>query len=340
MEKYSVTEITTKSVWDKFVLSQNPQSFLQSWNWGETYKQYGETIWRLGFYKGGKLVGVALLIGQNAKRGKHILIPGGPLIEWGNNSLVSFVFKSIQSVAKNYGAWFVRMRPELVDTPENIKQVRQLGFVKAPMHLNAENTWVLSVEKSEEELLSGMRKNTRYMVRKSLQSDLSIESDKTSKGIATLYKLQNETVSRNKFVGFSEKFFKCQMDTFGEDGQAELYVIRKNNKPLAAAIILFYGDYAYYHHSGSSNKMREIPSSYYLQWYVIREARKRKLKGYNFWGIAPEGNTNHRFSGVTTFKTGFGGTRIDWVSAQDLPISSLYWATYLYESIRKRMRNL
>ena len=130
------------------------------------------------------------------------------------------------------------------------------------------------------------------------------------------------------------------MDTFGSDNQADLYVISKDNKDLVAAIIIYYGDYAYYHHSGSSNEMREIPSSYFLQWSVIKEAKKRKLKGYNFWGIAPEGEENHRFSGVTTFKRGFGGERIDWVHAHDLPISPLYWVTYVFESIRKTLRGL
>jgi len=292
----------------------------------------------MGIYSSTKLVGAFLMVGQRAKRGRHILIPGGPLINWENAELVNEVVLTIKSIAKQYRALFVRMRPELIDTAENRRMVRKLGFVPAPMHLHAENTWVLNVNRPLDQIMSEMRKNTRYLVRKSLQSELELVTDNSA--VDTLSLLQAETVERKKFVGFSEKFFAVQMQTFGGDNQAELYVVKKGKINLAAAIIIYYGDYAYYHHSGSSNTMREIPSSYFLQWHVIQEAHKRGLKGYNFWGIAPEGQTNHRFSGVTTFKTGFGGERIDWLHAHDLPISPGYAATFAYETIRKRLRGL
>ena len=80
--------------------------------------------------------------------------------------------------------------------------------------------------------------------------------------------------------------------------------------------------------------------SYFLQWQIIKEAKNRGIKYYNFWGIAPNDNPNHRFAGVTMFKTGFGGERIDWLHAHDLPISNKYWLTYLFESGRRIFRRL
>lgn len=109
---------------------------------------------------------------------------------------------------------------------------------------------------------------------------------------------------------------------------------------LSAAIIIFYGDYAYYHHSGSSSKIRPVPASYFLQWKIIQEAKKRGCKYYNFWGIAPNDNPKHRFAGVTIFKKGFGGKRINWLHAQDLPVSPLYWLTYIFETARRKRRSL
>lgn len=340
MHNYSLKEISNKSVWEEFILKQKPKSFLQSWNWGEVNVEMGETVIRVGYYDRKRLVGACQMITQNAKRGRHIIIPGGPLIDWTNEKLVAVWTKSIRDEAVKHNAWFVRVRPELINTSENKKLLSNLGFKNAPMHLHSENTWILEINKSDDEILAGMRKNTRYMVRKSLQIKFGLKRSTKSNDANILYNLQKETVKRHGFVGFSKKLFEIQINKFSQDNQSYLYILEYRKKPIAAAIIIFYGDMAYYHHSASSTLAREVPASYYLQWQIIQDAKKRGLKYYNFWGVAPEGVTNHRFSGVTTFKTGFGGERIDWLHAMDLPISKKYFGTYIFELARKRLRHL
>jgi lipid II:glycine glycyltransferase (peptidoglycan interpeptide bridge formation enzyme) len=340
MSRYEAKEIKSKTVWEEFVLSKNPKSFLQSWNWGEINSGLGEKIYRYGYYKSNKLFGVCLFITQNAKRGKHLIVPGGPILDWSDLALVSTWLATIKKLASLENAWFVRVRPELVDNNENLNLLKSFGFMKAPMHLHSENTWILNIDKDESEILLGMRKNTRYMVRKSLTSKLKINRTKLPKDSEILYELQKETVKRHGFVGFSNKLFKIQLEKFGKDDQATLYTVKLKGKVLVAAIIIFYGDTAYYHHSASSEAARDVPASYFLQWNVILDAKNRGVKYYNFWGIAPVGVTNHRFSGVTVFKTGFGGERIDWLHAMDFPISNKYWITYLFEMVRKKFRKL
>jgi lipid II:glycine glycyltransferase (peptidoglycan interpeptide bridge formation enzyme) len=340
MSKYKVEKIWDKRVWERFVLSKNPQSFLQSWNWGETNKLMGNKVLRLGFYYGKVLVGVCLLIKQEAKRGSHFLIPGGPLMNWKDKKLINLFVKEIKKIGKSEGVWFIRARPELLNTGENDQLFKKLGFVSAPMHLHAENTWVLNLKKTQNELLANMRKNTRYSVRKSLEKGIElIESDNFA-DVKILASLQEETVRRHKFTGFPAKFFKAQLEAFGVDDQAKLFLCKKDNQILVAAIIIFYGDIAYYHHSASNEKARALLASYYLQWRVIQEAKKRGCKEYNFWGVAPTDNPRHRFYGVTVFKKGFGGRQIDWLHAQDLPISLFYPITYLFERGRKAVRRL
>ena len=69
-----------------------------------------------------------------------------------------------------------------------------------------------------------------------------------------------------------------------------------------------------------------------------------KAAGYerfNLWGIAPAGQPNHRYAGVTTFKTGFGGEVIEYVPAHDLVLSKIgYFKDYVVESVRKKKRHL
>lgn len=341
MAKITVKEIEQKEVWDKFVLSTNPQSFLHSWNWGETNEKLGKKVFRLGFFKERKLIGVCLVIKEDAKRGSHFIIPAGPVIDWENTALRNYFLRVVRELAEKESVWFVRIRPELLETSSNRNLFSKMGFVSAPMHLHAENTWVLDIRPEEEVLLSGMRKSTRYGVKRSLNERLEIKLETDAESAKILARLQVATAERHRFVGFSENLFRSQLESFGRDDQGVLFVCYKNKKPLVAAIIIFYGDFAYYHHSGSSDEAGKTYASYFTQWQIIKEAKLRGKKYYNFWGIAPEGKeAHHRFSGVTLFKTGFGGSRVDWLHAQDLPVSSLYWFTYFFESVRRILRGL
>ena len=340
MPKYKVRKIQDKKTWEDFVLTQQPKTFLQSWNWGETNKKMGDKIFRLGIFENNQIVGAALMIEQKARRGPHFIIPGGPLIDWTNKSLVGFFVKTIKDLAVLKGAWFIRIRPELINSIESQNLLRKLGFVSSPMHLHAESTQVIPIDKNDDEILYGMRKNTRYLIRKSLKVGLEFDSTANAKGYLILKRLQSVTAKRHKFVGFSPKLFKAQLENFGADKQAQLFVCKLKNKILAAAIIVFYGDTAYYHYSGSIGDYKKIPYSYFLQWKIIQQSKKRGLKFYNLWGVAPNTNTRHRYSGVTIFKKGFGGDQIDWIHAHDLPTSRFYWLTYLFESGRKFARRL
>lgn len=65
------------------------------------------------------------------------------------------------------------------------------------------------------------------------------------------------------------------------------------------------------------------------------------IKRYNLWGIAPIGQKNHRYAGVTTFKTGFGGEIVEFVPAGDIVIRPVrYLFNLLVETLREKKRHL
>ena len=74
---------------------------------------------------------------------------------------------------------------------------------------------------------------------------------------------------------------------------------------------------------------------------LVQDLKKKSIKRYNLWGIAPVGQTHHRYAGVTTFKTGFSNQRFTYMHAQDIPIKkSHYQVNRIIESLRKRHRHL
>lgn len=73
----------------------------------------------------------------------------------------------------------------------------------------------------------------------------------------------------------------------------------------------------------------------------MRDLKEQGVKKYNLWGIAPPGEKNHRYSGVTTFKTGFGGEVVEFIPAHDIVISrGKYMLDLLVETLRKKRRHL
>ncbi len=185
-----------------------------------------------------------------------------------------------------------------------------------------------------------MRKTTRYLIRKAQKEGVIVQECTHPKEVKTLYRLQMEAVKRHKFVPFSKEFFTKLLKAFMPNQNIILLKASYKKKTQALAMFMLYGKEVTYHYSGSSFKHPKIPSSYAMLWEAIKMAKEKNFKLFNFWGIAPEGVKNHRFSGVTTFKQGFGGFRVNYIHAHDLPINPLYLSTYLFGLIRKKTRRL
>lgn len=341
MAQITVKNITDKKIWEDFILAKNEANFLQSWYWGEFHKAMGKTINRTGFYDKNKLVGVMLSVVEPARRGKYLTVPGGPIINWDNNDLINVFAEHIKAIAKENNCVFVRVRPQLKKDEFSKKTFKDLRFIKAPTHLHAELTSQLDITKSEEELLAQMRKTTRYEVKKAIKENVKIITSNDSADIKKFYDLQIETAKRQKFIPFSYKFLYEQFRVFAEFGNALLYKAELDKKLLAQAFVIFYGKEAVYHYGVSTDEGRRYPGSYLIQWEGIKEAKKRGMTRYNFWGVSPLDKADHRFAGLSLFKRGFGGEDFEYLNAQDLIINKpKYLFNFLIESFRKRMRNV
>lgn len=335
-ESLSIYEITDKKLWDNFVTSQPHHTFLHSWAWGEFNKTMGDRVWRFGVYAGDELVAVALVIKVHAKRGNFLFVPHGPI---GDRQVFPFFAEKLKELAKQERVCFIRISPVLYDTKENKNLFKKLGFRTAPIHMHAETTWTLDLTPSEDQILMGMRKTTRNLIKRATREGVEIKSGASDSDIKVFNTLYQETVKKHKFTPFSLTYLKNQVKVLAENGSAQVFTAWHQNKPLAASIIVFYGNSAFYHHGAS--RQSKIPAAYLLQWEAILRAKRRGHKFYNFWGIVnDDAPLNHPWQGITLFKKGFGGFATDYLRAQDLPVNWRYWINWVVETMRKKRRNL
>lgn len=341
MAQIALNHIENEKEWEDFLINQKEANFLHSWYWGEFHKLLGNKIYRIGFYQHEKLVGVMLTIVENAKRGRYLTVPAGPLFDWRDSNLLQAFIEEAKRLAKLEKCVFIRVRPQL-ELNEFSKHIfTQYGFVDAPTHLHAELTSQLDITKSEEELLIHMRKATRYEIKKAIALGIKVTSTDNPSAIKKFYDLQLITSKRQGFVPFSYHFLFEQFKILSQVNKVLLYSAEFEGKLLAQSFIVFYGQEAAYHYGASTDEGRKYPGAYLIQWEAIKEAKKRGLTRYNFWGVAPENQKDHRFYGLSIFKRGFGGVDLQYVPAQDLIMNKpRYFLNHMIETIRKKRRRL
>jgi lipid II:glycine glycyltransferase (peptidoglycan interpeptide bridge formation enzyme) len=326
---------------DKYVFKEHPEAnFLQTSAWGKVYEIDGKQTFYRGVEKDGKLVASALIILKPAKRGRYLEIPGGPLIDWDKDKkTLKFFMGEIYKLAKGHNCVFVRMRPNVYETPERDKTAKELGLVKSPMHLHAEHTVMLDLTKTEDEILADMRRQTRYDVRRSAKLGIKVDFDNSKEAFDDFYDIQLKTAERQGFIPSPRKFIQAQREAFGEN--ARIYTASLDGTVLAKGLILLQKPEAIYHEAASTDEGRKLPGAHALQWKIIQDAKAMGLKRYNLFGIAPPNSPHHRYAGVTTFKCGFGGEVVTFMPAYDLSVKKLHYkAVHTLEEIRKKRRHL
>lgn len=337
-----IIDANNRTQWDKFVTSHPEANFLQSWDFYEFYRSRGNVVVRrIALDDDEKIIAAYAGVVEAAKRGRHLAIAGGPILNWGKLDLVEAVFQDMREQGRKNHCAFVRVRPQLERSSESLELMRRLGARPAPMYLSVEFAGILNLEKDEDEILKGMRQRLRRALRKGAKNGIQIEKSTDPADIHEFYEIEKQTASRHGFIAFSEDFLTKQFSAFAPHGEAVLYKALHNGEVLAENFMIFYGNEASYHYGVSSELGTKLSGAPLLHMEAMRDARERGIKRYNFWGIAGEDETWHRFYGVSQFKRGFGVEELKYVPAHDLVLKpGRYIITKLIESIRKKKRHV
>lgn len=330
-----IHEISDQENWNIFFEKKESPSFLQSWEWGELQKKQGYDILRLGIYIKKELADIALVIKIRSRRGNFLFIPHCIISE---TKHLKILHEYLIDIAKKENFSFIRIAPLLENTQDNQKKFADLKYINAPIYMHAERTWVLDLERSEEKLLNGMRKTTRYLIKRADRDEVIIEKRSDEKAFDDFWRIYKVTAEREQFVPYSLKYVKNEYEEFNKNNNALFLFGKVSQEYYASALILFTKSSGFYHQGASIHT--KFPVTYRLQWEAIKEAKKRGCKIYNFWGILQKGRTPKDWGGLTLFKTGFGGRQVDYVTTQDFIISPKYYLTYLYELFLAKKRGV
>lgn len=326
--------------WQKIVKEYKEANFLQSPEYGRMNELLGDKVITLDLQGKNGNFGRALMVVRDARRGRYLEVPCGPLINWEDAEVRTEVIDKIRETARAEKCVFVRMRPQLPATEKNIQILCDLGLKKAPMHLAAEHTVIIDLAPTEAELLANMRRQTRYEVRRAEKLGITVSRDNSEAIFKEFHQVQVETAKRQGFVPPSLAVLLAEREAFGKN--IWIYTAKTaEGAPVAYGLIIRSGREGDYYEAASTDLHRKLPGAYALLWQAMRDLKKDGAERFNLWGIAPKNQPNHRYAGVTTFKTGFGGEIVEYAPAHDIVISRFgYLKDLIVETARKKRRHL
>ncbi len=301
-----VREVTTDAQgWDDFVQrSTSPNEFLHSWQWGEFQRTAGKMIMRLEVLIGDRRCAVALLVPHTTRLGKSfILAPRGPVLDPKLDVQErEAVWKALLSaIEKNRTAdtMFLKIEPNVVP-PDDVDLVEGTG-------MHPEQTLLLNLQGTKEELLAAMHHKTRYNIRLAERHGVTVAFGTSNQDVDEFLALTRETAARQKIGVWPDQYYRTMVTSLGD--AIVIAVARIHTKPIAAAILIRYGSTMTYLHGASAGEFHEHMAPHMLQWQSICRAKEQGCAVYDFYGIAPEHvkEEEHKWSGITRFKMGFGG---------------------------------
>jgi lipid II:glycine glycyltransferase (peptidoglycan interpeptide bridge formation enzyme) len=181
-------------------------------------------------------------------------------------------------------------------------------------------TMVVDLSPSEEELLAGMKKGTRYGVRRAAERASPSSRTTPKRGWSCSWRMHGEIVERKNFWSRPRGYYAAVWKAMEDAGKRTCFSPSTRESgwrspwstPSATSASTCWAHEA---------EERDLQPGYLLQWEVMRWAKRQNITHYDMWGIPnlDTVNKSHPY-GVYKWKTGFGGEVYDFLGCLDLPV--------------------
>ncbi len=244
---------------------------------------------------------------------------------------LSVVVKEMARASKKLGAKWLRVEVADERIVEKLRTFFYERVMRAPHDVQPREILVADLTPSEEELLAKMKQKTRYNIRLAEKKGVKVFETREKKHQEAFLKLIEATAGRKEIVAHPTGYYQKFFEAFPKD-TCRLFVAEYVGVVLAANIVAHYGEWAYYLHGGSSSRHRDLMAPYLLQWYQMKEMKKRGCRFYDFGGVrvATKGEGNGSWDGITRFKQGFApeATPLLLPGAYDIILDEKHYSLY------------
>lgn len=298
--------ITQSKMWQKLQDELGEKSFLEAGN-GYQY----------------------LAIQKSTPIGNYLYLPYGPVVD--NITGFRNSIKSLKNLASKTSSVFIRIEPLNAELSNNFPN----HTIKVT-DLNPKETWLLDLRGSDEELKAKLPSRLLRYYKNAEKNGLIIETSHNPEDIHYLLDLQKVLAKKKGINTFSEIYLKTEL----AQPFSTLYIVKHtdletNHTEIVAAGLVFDDKTTRYNLQGAqTDKGRTLHATGILTIQLIKDAKAKNLKTFDFWGIAPENAPdNHPWKGFTNFKKTFAGYERDHAGTHDIVLKPAKYK--LYQTLRK-----
>ncbi len=247
------------------------------------------------------------------------------------------LINTMQKTLKEKKGIFWRIDPYFTES-----EYHNLGvaYTSATKNFQPTDSLLLNLEMSEDEILAQMKRTGRRNLKKAQNAGIKIRSitpeNLTAKDLQDFYTLNQETTIRDGFSGHEQNYYFQFVKKLAP--YTQLFFAYYQGHPIATAINTFCHDKAIYYFGASSSEsqFRDLRAPYLLQWEMIKVAKQKGCKTYDFTGITPENEPHHPYAGITQFKTRFGGYRDTYAAGKEITLDKFWHSCYkIAKAIKK-----
>ncbi len=222
---------------DTFVKESQQTNLLQSSNWAKIKDNWGNE--RLGFYKDDILVASASILIKTLPLGFTMLyIPRGPIMDYNDKELVSFVVASLKKYGKSKRSLFIKMDPALLlkhykigqEADENLETLTAINNLQ-----NAGCEWTgrtMEISDSiqprfqanvytEADMLATFPKHTKRLFKDAINRGV-VTSRGTIDDVKSFSEVVALTEDRKGVALRNQDYFQKMMEIYGEDAYLHL----------------------------------------------------------------------------------------------------------------------
>ncbi len=240
--------------------------------------------------------------------GKYLYVPRGPVVRETEADYAECL-AGLLTEGKKLNARWIRIEPTdeaFLHYVERIRKEKKIkGLWRAPHDMQPREMLVLDLTPDRETLLSSMKSKTRYNIRLAEKKEVQVFSTQEKKYQDVFIRLVETTARRKGIIPHEKGYYQTFFEVFPKDSW-EIVVATRGHTVLAANVVAYSGEWAYYLHGGTSDSDRESMAPYLLQWRSIEIAKMRGCSFYDFGGVSIRvDQRNIAWEGITRFKQGF-----------------------------------
>jgi lipid II:glycine glycyltransferase (peptidoglycan interpeptide bridge formation enzyme) len=273
-----------------------------------------------------------------ALHGKFWYIPKAPGVA--DAKQLAKLLPEIKAAAKKAGAFMVKIEPEIIKSPEAMRDITSLGLTPVRAIQPNASTVLIDLSPSLEDILAGFNQKGRHAINRAKRDGVTAKAVPfTEENARVMYDLLVSTAA-GRFEQSIRPFdyYKAFWKSFYDTGRGSLFFAYFAGQVVSAAFAMYMGRKGTYKDGASVRDKQVYGASHLLQWEIIQWMKAHGCTQHDLCGAPPSDrvdDTTHPHYGIGRFKTSFNKQVTDYVGAFDVPLKPLVYK--LWTTVGERL---